>query len=202
MTRWDAASQSGPDDFVIRAIRFGQEFENVTTMAPLWQNYCNCWRESLGCNVFGVALVEVQVKLVASLLQVHNPKDDNFPNKKNPIVDILGVYELTWLPFKEIFQLLSSGFALLPIVHIPSYLPHCCRGQRLTKNGLDFLWNPADKTLHCYGMTGCRASCHLVSHLHGCKSFCTMQLSYVQVFPSSCFPIQRVTQKLAEPAAC
>lgn len=65
-----------------------QEFENVTTMAPLWQNNRNCWRESLDFNAFRVALVELQVELLASLLQVQNPKNDNFPNRKNPVVDI------------------------------------------------------------------------------------------------------------------
>lgn len=101
MTRWDAASQSGPDDFVIRAIRFG--FEHVTSATGIWEcdnNGATLAEQSqllegvAGFQRVRVALVELEVELLASLLQVRNPKNYNFPNRKNPIIDIYEI--LRW----------------------------------------------------------------------------------------------------------
>lgn len=99
MTRWDAASQSGPDDFVIRAIRFG--FEHVTSATGIWEcdnNGATLAEQSqllegvAGFQRVPVALVELEVQLLAS--QVRNPKNCNFPNRKNQIVDIYEI--LCW----------------------------------------------------------------------------------------------------------
>lgn len=130
--------------------------------------------------MFGGALVEVQVKLVASLLQVHNHKDANFPNKKNPIVDI---FRSLWLDMAALQRNLSFAFKWLcsPSHCSHSIIPPSLLQRTAADKKTALTFQGTQPTKPCVA-TECRASYHLVSNLHGCKSSCTMQLSYVQGF--------------------